>query len=79
MDISFGPLIVAVATEAVKTLDNASLLNVTIALNYSRGLHHADVPECAGCCRGATGPLIQVRDPFLCAHTPAPDDSWPFT
>ena len=82
-DLSFGPLIVGVSVETIKAAletENASLLNVTIALNYSHGLHHADVPECAGCCKGATGPLIQVcmclpSAPPCVRVTPMPEPS----
>ena len=48
----------------------ASLLNVSIRLAFASGLHHYDAPECAGCCRGATGPLIR--------GTPKTGDGWSF-
>ena len=63
--LSFGPSIQAVAAEPV-----GKLLNVSVRLANSYGLHFADAPECAGCCNGRTGQLIQ--------GVPVSGDAWTF-
>lgn len=47
------------------------LLNVSVHLKHAQGLHHVDAPECAGCCHGRTGTLIQ--------GSPKSGDGWSFT
>ena len=66
--LSFGPEIESVSASAVA---GKRLLNVSIKLKYSTGLHHADAPECGGCCTGRTGALIQ--------GTPVTGDAWTIT
>lgn len=65
--LSFGPVITKVNAAPSKT---AGVSTVTIALNYSQGLHHADVPDCPGCCKG------ENMFPNLIQGTPATGDAW---
>jgi len=63
---SFGPTIVD--ADAAVRAGSQGVLNVTVRLQYAEGLHHADAPECDGCCAGRTGALIQ--------GTPRTGDAW---
>lgn len=66
--LSFGPSISAVAVKATAV---SRLFNVSVSFKNGQGLHHVDAPECAGCCHGRTGTLIQ--------GTPLTGDGWSFT
>lgn len=72
--LTSGPIIIGWNNQSISQGASqsaaGSLINISIKLNFSHQLHHWDAPECAGCCRGATGPLIQ--------GTPKTGDSWSF-
>lgn len=75
---SYGPMITAVsaapaaaaAATAASAVGDGSLVEVTVTLANAGGLHHADLPDCDGCCAGAGGPLIQ--------GSPKTGDAWIF-
>lgn len=76
--LSFGPRIhaadaqpTAVRTPTGKSKVHGRLLNVTVRLEHAAGLHHADAPECAGCCHGRGGALVR--------GTPRTGDAWAVT
>jgi len=66
--LSFGP---AISGATAVALPGGKLLNVSVSLKNAQGLHHVDAPECAGCCHGQTGTLIQ--------GSPRTGDGWSFT
>ena len=63
--LSYGPIIKGLTSRAM-----GKLLNVSITFNNAEGIHHVDAPECAGCCNGRTGTLIQ--------GVPVSGDAWSF-
>ncbi len=72
--LSFGPSIVGASAQPALARGGGTatgLLNITVHLAHAEGLHHADAPECEGCCKGHGGELI--------AGTPLTGDAWSVT